>query len=372
MDKIKLLRWVDKRVFVIAVAVLLLFKGLFGTKSDNKKVLFIRLWGLGDAICTLPALKRLTEEGYSVDVLTTPELVPVFTVQSFENISLLDYTKPFLVFRLISSLRKEKYEIILDSEQFMNVSTILGLLIGAKTYIGYDHKLRSRLYNKRVEYIENQHFVYTFFDLTKPLNFNNAQYPYDLVPLFYPNTAKIKVDDILNKLPVGKLVGIHMGSGGTALGRRWDTKNFLDIALGITEYNPEVTLVFTGIKAEQTLLNDIVSDLPKGRYINTIGNLSKEEFTYLLTKMDMFICNDTGPMHMSAAMGTLTVGLFGMNHPNKVGPFPVTKHIVMYKNPFGTPIINNKYSRYPLDEDSTISLITPSEVLDKVLPLLRK
>ena len=373
MDKVKILRFIDNKIFVIAVAVLLLFKGFFRNKNANKKLLFIRLWGLGDAICTLPTLKRLGEEGYSVDVLTTSEVSSVFSVQSFvHNIFLLDYSKPFSVFRLISSLRKENYEVIIDSEQFMNVSTILGLFAGAKTYIGYNHKLRSRLYNKRLEYIDSQHFVHNFFSLTAFLNLNNGNHPYELVPLFYPDNARAAVDKILNELPSGKLVGIHMGSGGTALGRRWDTKNFLEVALAITEYNPEATIVFTGIKNEQKLLNDIITDLPKGRFVNTIGKLSKEEFIYLLTKLDLFICNDTGPMHMSAAMGTETFGLFGMNHPNKVGPFPCVKHETFYHNPFCNPIIDNKYSIYPADDQSTIDLIKPSEVIDKALPLLRK
>ena len=56
-----------------------------------------------------------------------------------------------------------------------------------------------------------------------------------------------------------------------------------------------------------------------------------------------------------------------MNSPKKVGAWPLSKNINLYKNPSNNTIINNKYSIYPKDSDSTINLIKVSEVYDKIL-----
>jgi ADP-heptose:LPS heptosyltransferase len=63
--------------------------------------------------------------------------------------------------------------------------------------------------------------------------------------------------------------------------------------------------------------------LPEGSFVNLTGNTSLTSLPALLTKADWVISNDSGPMHLSAAMGLKTIGLFGPTDPQRFGPYPL-------------------------------------------------
>lgn len=62
---------------------------------------------------------------------------------------------------------------------------------------------------------------------------------------------------------------------------------------------------------------------PDGTFLNLTGNTSLTSLPALLTKADWIISNDSGPMHLAAAMGLKTIGLFGPTDPRQFGPYPL-------------------------------------------------
>lgn len=62
---------------------------------------------------------------------------------------------------------------------------------------------------------------------------------------------------------------------------------------------------------------------PEGTFVNLTGNTSLTSLPALLAKADWVISNDSGPMHLSAAMGFKTIGLFGPTDPRRFGPYPL-------------------------------------------------
>lgn len=62
---------------------------------------------------------------------------------------------------------------------------------------------------------------------------------------------------------------------------------------------------------------------PDGSFINLTGNTSLTSLPALLGKADWVISNDSGPMHLSAAMGLRTIGIFGPTDPRQYGPYPI-------------------------------------------------
>jgi len=62
---------------------------------------------------------------------------------------------------------------------------------------------------------------------------------------------------------------------------------------------------------------------PEGSFVNLTGNTSLTSLPALLSKADWVISNDSGPMHLSAAMGLKTIGLFGPTDPRQFGPYPL-------------------------------------------------
>ena len=62
---------------------------------------------------------------------------------------------------------------------------------------------------------------------------------------------------------------------------------------------------------------------PEGTFVNLTGNTSLTSLAALLAKADWVVTNDSGPMHLAAALGVKTVGLFGPTDPRLVGPYPI-------------------------------------------------
>lgn len=62
---------------------------------------------------------------------------------------------------------------------------------------------------------------------------------------------------------------------------------------------------------------------PEGTFVNLTGNTSLTSLPALLHHADWVIANDSGPMHLAAAMGLKTIGLFGPTDPRVYGPYPL-------------------------------------------------
>jgi ADP-heptose:LPS heptosyltransferase len=68
-----------------------------------------------------------------------------------------------------------------------------------------------------------------------------------------------------------------------------------------------------------------------GLFLNLTGNTSLASLAALVKKADWVISNDSGPMHLAAAMGVRTLGIFGPTDPRQYGPYPLTaptNHVV--------------------------------------------
>ena len=112
----------------------------------------------------------------------------------------------------------------------------------------------------------------------------------------------------------------------------WPKERFADIANQlIKKYNAKIILI--GNKGEKNYIDDL-QDLIENRNnsFNTAGLINVREMFYLIGKCKLFIGNDSGPMHVAAAQGVKTIGLFGCNLPVRFAPFGKKNHSIYKKN----------------------------------------
>lgn len=363
---------VDKHIGNLAI----LFISFLKTKTHKnlrdrkpKNILIIRLWTLGESILTLPMIKRLKEEGYNISVLVTKRSKGVFENIDFvdEVIDLEDFWKVLKNFK--------KYDVVIDTEPYLNISAILGWFLG-KTVIGFKGLFRDKLYDFKIDYNDKIHAVYNFCNMLKP--FGITYKPKKLVPLKYGENDKENVDMLLRKysLEDKELIGIHCGTAETAPWRSWKKEKFAKLIEKLVEDG--FYIILTGSKNDyevnEKVLN-LVDDKFKNRVFNFVGKTNLREFAYLLTKFKVFISNDTGPMHLSAAMETKTIGLFGPNLPERFAPFG-DGNIAIYKadNLDCSPCINvhkGEFKRCELN-GKCMDLIEVEDVYNVVVNMVRK
>jgi len=116
------------------------------------------------------------------------------------------------------------------------------------------------------------------------------------------------------------LIGIQAGS--SLEGRRWPPESFAKIADGLVE-SLGAKIILLGVNSEKKLSEKIIS-LAKHKYgiTDLTGETNVDELTALVSRCSYLITNDTGTMHVAAAVGTTIIGLFFAHaHPYETAPY---------------------------------------------------
>lgn len=166
--------------------------------------------------------------------------------------------------------------------------------------------------------------------------------------------------------PDGPKVIVHPGCSMPA--RTWHAAGFVGAIVGLVR-DLGASVVVTGATAERGLVERVIGALPTdvaARARGTAGELSFAEFCGLIEAADLTVTNNTGPMHVSAAVKTPVVVLFAWtNPPEQWGPWNVAHRLLNHD-------VSCKlcYARVcPYDHDC-LRLVTPEQVVSAAADLL--
>jgi heptosyltransferase II len=326
MVAINLIKFLDKYLGFLVCWFLSILPRIKSKKSSNPKtILVIQLWGIGESILTLPAIESLRERyaNCNIFLLATERNMDVYYQnKNVDGIKLLTMN-PFAIIPFILA-NIGKFDLVIDMEEYLNVSSMIAFFVG-KRIIGYAHGVRSRLYSETVDYNDNQHVVLTFMDLLKPMDIDSK---IDHLPrLKYSSEDLRNVQSLLGKLGLEEsklIVGLGVGAAESAKSRMWSKERFAEVAdYLIDRYQAEV--LFIGNDGEKKIVEEIQQlmknqEKSKKSY-SFAGLLSVREMFCLISLCKLFIGNDSGPMHVAAAQGVKTIGLFGCNLPARFAPY---------------------------------------------------
>ncbi|MAE43373.1 glycosyl transferase [Candidatus Woesearchaeota archaeon] len=348
--KVELIKFIDK-YFGSLVCLILSINKIFPTKEKTicKKILLIQFWGIGETILALPAIKALRDKNKKsrIDILVTDRVKEIFYYnKNINNVKVLRLNPISILIFILKSCKK--YDLVIDMEEYLNISSIIAFFAG-KERVGYRHGIRSSLYTKKVDYNDKQHTSETFLDLVRVLNINHNLK--SLEKLDYSKKDKNTVDKFLKNKKMTKkdfVVGIAPGAAESAKSRIWPLENYVELCNSILK-NKKSKIIFIGNKNENELIKRIQSKIEeKNRTINTAGLFDLNSLFYLIEKCNLFISNDAGAMHIAAAQGIKTIGLFGPNLPVRFAPYG-KNNIAIYKgdNCAFSPCINVHKGQVP-------------------------
>ena len=112
------------------------------------------------------------------------------------------------------------------------------------------------------------------------------------------------------------LVAIHPGSP-VAL-KRWRPERYAKLADWLVAQK-RAKIIFVGVDAEMPIIAEIQA-LMREKSFNIAGKTSLTQLASILQLCQLFIGNDSGPMHLAAAVGIPTIGLYGPGDPGRFGP----------------------------------------------------
>ena len=383
----KTLKWMDKIIGTSLCFSLGLFDQIlhFFIKrppfepASIKKILIIKLVAIGDLVVALPTLKAIREEfsKANISLLTTPRVKEIA-----ENIPFVDeiiYYDPFKTHRGISGilrmcfmLKNKGFDLVVELEHYYRVTTFFSYFSGAKHSVGFDLPMQGRrgLFTIKVPYDVNKHELEVFLDMARAIGVKNTN-P-SLIEISFSKEDERYVKNLLAKLTEASslLIGIHVGTGKSAISRRWINKRWAKLAdILIEKYNAKV--IFTGAEVEKGIVAEITKYM-KHKATNLVGKTTLKQFAALTKQCDLFISLDTGPMHIVAAQKTPVVALFGPNTPKKWGPYG-DNHRVIYKALPCSPCTQQYRGKVSNCKNNIcMQKITVEDVLKAVDELIRK
>lgn len=297
-------------------------------KADEQLRIIIRMpnW-LGDAVMGTPLIAdiRRAWPDALITVMCSHSLVPLFGGNPHLN-ELFAFSKPNEFRRreerrqIISRLRQGRYDLgILLPNSFSSAWWFWRG--GVKKRVGFASDLRSFLLTHAVPFPKErgkEHLVITYKRLLTPLDIPLS----DTAPqLFVTDEEREAAQQMLQQHHItknAKVVGINAGAAfGPA--KCWLPERFREVAEKLLK-DPEIHLLFFGDPASAPLVHSICEGLPE-RAVNLAGKTSLRELIALIERCHVFLTNDSGPMHIAAALKRPLVALFGSTNDVATGPY---------------------------------------------------
>jgi len=160
-----------------------------------------------------------------------------------------------------------------------------------------------------------------------------------------------------------RLVAVFPGSSPEWAFKRWPAERFARLGSELIARHGARVLVVGG-PADTAAMAEVSAGITAAHAVDdTPGSLGR--FAALLAECDVLITNDSGPMHLAAAVGTRVVDLAGPSDPRRTGPYG-PGHVVIQKVPPGSP----KAWAGAADPALPMKSIHVEDVLAAVAPLL--
>lgn len=121
------------------------------------------------------------------------------------------------------------------------------------------------------------------------------------------------------------LVGINIGANWDL--KRWPVENFRKLIIQLLAHDQKV--VITGANKDASDINKMLKGISDKGVINLTARTNLKELISLLSIINVFVCADSGPLHIANSLGTPVVGLYGPTRPEVTGPVGVGRSRVL-------------------------------------------
>ncbi len=149
--------------------------------------------------------------------------------------------------------------------------------------------------------------------------------------------------------------------------KRWPAENFARLVSSLGAELAEARFAILGSQ-EDRALGEIIVQANPSRSVNLCGATSLPEMVEWIRLGDVLITNDTGPMHVAAALGKPTVALFGPTEPRRTGPYGQLQNVLRLDLPC-SPCMKSTCHFETLNECLRgLSIATVAERIKKMLP----
>ena len=288
------------------------------------KILILKPSSLGDVVQAMPVLRMLKLhwpgaqiywwiETNSASLLEDdPDLAGLI---SFDRKRWAEPLRARDVWNSISEMRAHRFDLVIDLQALLRSAAVAWVANGQFTVGLQDwRELALGFYDRSVPRPSQQtHAVDWYLEVLKLVGVP-VRWDFDWLPK--------RADIAAHLARTWSLDGttIILQPGARWLNKRWPAEHFAEVVRLLHVRDEATKFVILGGNADRELGKQISAAAP-GACIDVTGRTTLPEAFELIRAIKLMVTNDTGPMHIAAALGTPVVGLFGPTNPARTGPY---------------------------------------------------
>jgi len=235
---------------------------------------------------------------------------------------------PFKFLTFIKTVRNKKFDLVFDGKRILSFNNyFLTVMSGAGIRVGFRHPAVSGLYHYEVSELSDT-VIYEPDNLARLFGVINPDYQTPAIKIIVPSPLKKTCLETihknfknLDKQPDVQLVAIHPGGRG---GKRFDVKKILAVASTLVIREQVRLLIILG--PEELELKPVFEKI---RHALILLPDSVIQLAGFISHLRLLICNDTGSLHLAAALNVPTVSIFLNTSPLRYAPRG-SKHIAIH------------------------------------------
>ncbi len=273
----------------------------------GKHVLLVTLSNIGDAVLTTPVLQRLIDRADRprVSVLAGPKVADLFRHDpAIAEVIVHEKHAPWKTkLALVRELRSKGFDEVVDLRHTLFPFLILGWRAWLQLFrrrSGSGHQVQRHLQTAFGKHVAEEQVRFR---------------------LHLPQEIIRAAKELL--APLGNEDFMAIAPGAASDLKRWPLESFAQIIA--SEEKSRIVLVGG---AESQSLGERLIQNGDARIVNLIGKTTLLELAAVLQRSSLLLSNDSGPMHIAAAVGTPVVAIFGPSDAKRYGPYGDQHRIV--------------------------------------------
>lgn len=281
----------------------------------NKRIIIVRMDRVGDLILSTPAIKavRGAYPDSHIALLVRPYTKEAVDGNPYVN-EIITYDKSngekglLGKIKFIVGLRNKRFDlaIILHPK---NSSHVFAFLAGIPERLGYDKKM-GMLLTKKVPHTKQyglRHEIDYTLGLLRYIGIVSSDKNLHM-PVNRSSEERIK--DLFDKNGISQkdlVITIHPAA--SCISRRWALERFAKVSDMLAEKHGAKIVIISGPGSDK-IMGDKVAKLMKSEPLNLSGKTSISDIASVLRRSKLLVSNDSGPVHISCAVGTPVISIF--------------------------------------------------------------
>lgn len=353
------------------------------TKENVKNVVIAKYLGLGSIVRSQVIIEDIKTvfPNAKIYYLTSKKNKAIFDIiRNVDKVFTIDdagiISMAFSTFNLIKNLLKIKVDIFMDLEVYSRYSTCISIMSCARNRYGFfrhDIHWHIGVYTHMLYFNNQKNISEIYLQLSKYLTRSDNNYK-SLPSFNFREDNKKEVEDYflknLKRKEKDLYIGINANASELALERRYPPAYFTELIENLLNIKNVYIFLIGSPSERQYLEKEIYNKLNaknRDKVFLTAGLFSLNGSIYLLSKFDLFITTDSGPLHFAYAQNINIISIWGPCSHFHYGIKNYKNDIAINTNAYCSPCIHLTIKPPCRGHNICLQKIYPKIIYDKVI-----